>query len=292
MNNRVMNILFVANAADFKHVVPKVVKLANVKFNDMDRTIKIISWNVNGIRAQVGKGFFSSVLQLNPDILCIQETKAQVETMPPVPQELNDYKLYLNCAVQKGYSGTAILSKLKPVDHTYNIGREEHDQEGRVITLEFEPFFLVNVYVPNAGQELKRLDYRKDWDRHLAEYLKKLDTKKPVIFTGDLNVAHEPIDLARPDENYNKTAGYTQTEIDGFKNFLGMGFIDTYRNVHGNRVQYTYWSMRFRAREKNLGWRIDYFLVSARLINKVKNAFIMDHIIGSDHCPVGIEIEN
>jgi len=256
----------------------------------MGKKIKIISWNVNGIRAQVGKDFFGTVKRLNPDILCIQETKAQPETMPAIPKELDGYNLYLNSAVQKGYSGTAVLSRIRPLNHTINIGKAEHDQEGRVITLEFDGFFLVNVYVPNSGQDLKRLSYRKEWDQQLVNYLKKLNAKKPVIFTGDLNVAHEPIDLARPEENYNKTAGYTQTEIDGFKNFLGMGFIDTYRMIHGNRVQYTYWSMRFRAREKNLGWRIDYFLVNEKLVHKVKDAFIHDEVMGSDHCPVGIEI--
>ncbi len=253
--------------------------------------IKILSWNVNGIRAQVGKDFYGTIRSLYPDILCIQETKAQHDTMPDLKKELTGYDLYLNAAVQKGYSGTAILSRIKPVSDSVNIGKEEHDQEGRVITLEFDLFYLVNVYVPNSGQELKRLDYRKVWDQHLMDYLKKLDSIKPVIFTGDLNVAHEAIDLARPAENYNKSAGYTQTEIDGFKNFLNMGFVDTYRNLYKDRVQYSYWSMRFRAREKNLGWRIDYFLVSKRIADKVKDAYILDQVMGSDHCPVGIEIE-
>ena len=257
----------------------------------MGNTIKIISWNVNGIRAQVGKGFFDTVKNLNPDILCIQETKAQPDTMPAIPKEMDGYELYLNSAVQKGYSGTAVLTRIKPTSCSMDIGKEEHDQEGRVITLEFDAFYLVNAYVPNSGQELKRLNYRKEWDRHLLEYLRKLDAKKPVVFTGDLNVAHEPLDLARPDENYNKTAGYTQVEIDGFKNLLKTGFVDTYRKMHQDRVQYSYWSMRFRAREKNLGWRIDYFLVSERLMPKIKDAFILDQVMGSDHCPVGIDID-
>jgi exodeoxyribonuclease-3 len=257
----------------------------------MGITIKIISWNVNGIRAQVGKDFYGTVKNLGPDILCIQETKAQAETMPDLTKVLNTYDVYLNSAVQKGYSGTAILSLLKPESYTTNIGMEEHDQEGRVITLEFNAFYLVNVYVPNSGQQLKRLDYRKNWDEQLLAYMKKLDAKKPVIFTGDLNVAHEPIDLARPNENYNKTAGYTQVEIDGFKNLLNMGFVDTFRKFNKDKVQYSYWSMRFRAREKNLGWRIDYFLVSERLMPRVKDAFILDQVMGSDHCPVGIVVE-
>ena len=160
-----------------------------------------------------------------------------------------------------------------------------------MITLEFDPFYLVNVYVPNAGQELKRLDYRREWDQHLVKYVKGLDSEKPVILSGDLNVAHEPIDLARPEENYDVTAGYTQAEIDGFRDFLKIGLVDTYRRLHGDKVQYSYWSMRFRAREKNLGWRIDYFLVSERLSGRVKDSFIWDHIQGSDHCPVGIDLE-
>jgi exodeoxyribonuclease III len=256
----------------------------------MGSTIRIITWNVNGIRAQVGKGFFETVKKISPDILCIQETKAQRETMPALPPEMNGYELYINSAVQKGYSGTAVLTRIKPLRHSVDIGKEEHDQEGRVITLEFDTFYLVNVYVPNSGQELKRLSYRKEWDRELLAYIRKLDKVKPVVFTGDLNVAHEPIDLARPEENYNKTAGYTQTEIDGFKNLLGMGLVDVYRKANPDKVQYTYWSMRFRAREKNLGWRIDYFLVSQRLMERVKDVFIMDQVMGSDHCPVGIEL--
>lgn len=257
----------------------------------MANTLKILSWNVNGIRAQVGKDFYNTVKNLNPDLLCIQETKAQPETMPDLKKELNGYELYLNSAVQKGYSGTAVLSRIKPLGVTLDLGKEEHDQEGRVITLEFDSFYLVNVYVPNSGQELKRLDYRKEWDRELLAHLKKLDSKKPVIFTGDLNVAHKPVDLARPDENYNKTAGYTQVEIDGISKILDSGFTDTYRMLNKDRVQYSYWSMRFRAREKNLGWRIDYFLVSNRLAGKVKDAYILDQVMGSDHCPVGIDVE-
>ncbi len=257
----------------------------------MGSTIRILSWNVNGIRAQMGKGFTETVRKLNPDILCIQETKAQQDTMPPLQKDLDGYDLYLNSAVQKGYSGTAVLTRLKSLSTTNNIGKEEYDQEGRVITLEFNDFYLLNVYVPNSGQELKRLDYRRSWDSSLLDYLRRLDAKKPVIFTGDLNVAHQPIDLARPEENYNKTAGYTQTEIDGFKSILDAGFVDTYRNRHSDRIQYSYWSMRFRAREKNLGWRIDYFLVSGRILQQVREAFILDEIMGSDHCPVGIELE-
>lgn len=255
------------------------------------KTISILSWNVNGIRSQITKDFYNTVKTLDADVLCIQETKAQYETMPDLTKELPQYDMYLNAAVQKGYAGTAVLSKLKPLYQTKDIGMEKHDQEGRVINLEFEHFYLVNVYVPNSGQELKRLDYRKEWDDEFAFYLADLEARKPVILTGDLNVAHEPIDLARPKENYNKVAGYTQIEIDGFKKFLNNGFIDSYRHLNPEGRQFSYWSQRFRAREKNIGWRIDYFLVSQKIIHKVKRSFILDQVMGSDHCPVGIELE-
>jgi exodeoxyribonuclease-3 len=257
----------------------------------MKERIKMISWNVNGIRSQIAKDFYSTVKNLNPDILCIQETKAQYENMPDLTQNLPGYEMFLNAAIQKGYAGTAILSKIKPLYFTKDIGMEKHDQEGRVITLEFEKFFLVNVYVPNSGQELKRLDYRKEWDEEFLNYIKGLDLKKPVVLIGDLNVAHEPIDLARPKENYNKVAGYTQVEIDGFKNFVAAGFTDTFRYFYKDKIQYTYWSQRFRARDKNVGWRIDYFLVSNRFIEYVKDSFVLDQVMGSDHCPVGVELE-
>lgn len=257
----------------------------------MKNRIKVLSWNVNGIRSQIAKDFYATVRNLNPDILCLQETKAQYENMPDLTKELPGYEMFLNAAVQKGYAGTAILSKIKPLYHTKDIGMEKHDQEGRVITLEFEQFFLVNVYVPNSGQELKRLDYRKEWDEEFLNYIKRLDETKPVVLIGDLNVAHEPIDLARPKENYNKVAGYTQVEIDGFKKLANSGFIDTFRYFYKDKVQYTYWSQRFRAREKNVGWRIDYFIVSSRFIDHIKDSFILDQVMGSDHCPVGVEIE-
>ena len=257
----------------------------------MQETIKIISWNVNGIRAVAGKGFFNILKNIGPDILCVQETKAQHDTIPEIPKDLSHYDLVTNSAVQKGYSGTAVFTGIKPLQKSLGIGVEEHDQEGRVITLEYNAFYLVNVYVPNSGQDLKRLDYRKEWDKQLLKYLKNLEKHKPLVVTGDLNVAHEPIDLARPKENYNKTSGYTQVEIDGFENLLGMGMVDTFRLKHGNKVQYSYWSQRFNAREKNLGWRVDYFLVSKRLAEKVRDAFILNEITGSDHCPVGILLE-
>jgi exodeoxyribonuclease III len=257
----------------------------------MGNTIRILSWNVNGMRAIVRKGMYDTFPGLRADIICFQETKAQEDTMPDLDIQLKGYDLVFNSAVQKGYSGTAILSRIKPLGHRMGTDNDIHGQEGRVITMEFEKFYLVNVYVPNSGQELKRLDYRKEWDAHLKEYLADLDKKKPVVFTGDLNVAHEPIDLARPDQNYNKVAGYTQVEIDGFREFLKIGLVDTFRHMHKDKIQYSYWSQRFNAREAGIGWRIDYFLVSKRLLGQVKDAFIMDDIMGSDHCPVGIELE-
>ncbi len=252
---------------------------------------KIISWNVNGIRASVKKGFYEKIEEIKPDILCIQETKAQDDIVIKIAEEMKDYSLFVNSAEKKGYSGTAVFTKIKPVSFTLDIGVEEHDNEGRVISVEYEDFFLVNVYVPNSGQELKRLDYRKTWDEALLNHLKSLDKKKPVIFTGDLNVAHEPIDLARPDSNYNKTAGYTQVEIDGFKNLLSAGLVDSFRFFYPDKVQYSFWNQRFQSRERNVGWRIDYFMVSERLMEKVKDSFIMDQVMGSDHCPIGIEVE-
>jgi exodeoxyribonuclease III len=257
----------------------------------MGKPIKLISWNVNGIRAMVNKGFFDTILKLNPDILCIQETKAQDDIVQSLSSGLPGYELFVNSAVKKGYSGTAVFTRLKPLKHSVDIGIAEHDQEGRVVTLEFDSFFLVNVYVPNSGQALDRLGYRKTWDEALCAYLNKLNTQKPVIFTGDLNVAHEAIDLARPKQNYNKSAGFTQTEIDGFKNFLGIDMVDTFRHLHKDKVQYTFWNQRFNARANNVGWRIDYFLVSKKLLVKVSDAFILDDIMGSDHCPVGMTIE-
>jgi exodeoxyribonuclease III len=257
----------------------------------MAEKLRILSWNVNGIRAIVKKGMYVTFPSLRADIICFQETKAQVDTMPDLDIQLKGYDLVFNSAVQKGYSGTAILTKVKALNHWLGTNNDTHGQEGRVITMEFPAFYLVNVYVPNSGQELKRLDYRKEWDSHLRDYIHDLDQKKPVIFTGDLNVAHEPIDLARPKENYNKVAGYTQVEIDGFKEFLKLDLVDTFRHFYKDKVQYTYWSQRFNARAAGIGWRIDYFLVSKRFMKHVKDAFIMDDIMGSDHCPVGIEVE-
>lgn len=252
--------------------------------------MKIISWNVNGIRAIAKKGFPEIVNQLNADILCVQETKAQDDQ---VQETVGDLPLFLSCnsAVKKGYSGTATFSKNEPISIAKGMGISAHDQEGRILTTEYSHFFLVNVYVVNSSSELKRLDYRMQWDKDFLNYLKQLETKKPVIVVGDFNVAHQPIDIARPEANYNKTPGYTQQEIDGMTNFLNAGFVDTFRSFHPNEIKYSWWSYRGGAREKNIGWRLDYVLVSQTLLNKVKSSFILNEIEGSDHCPVGIELD-
>ena len=253
-------------------------------------TMKIISWNVNGIRASVGKGFLDVVSSFDADVFCIQETKAQDDQVAKALEELKGYHLNSCSAEKKGYSGTAILSRQKPLAVSTGIGVEEHDQEGRVVTVEFDAFQLINVYVPNSGNALKRLDYRAEWDEAFAHYLSNLEKKKPIVVTGDFNVAHKAIDLARPKENYNKTSGYTQTEIDGLDGILGVGLTDTYRALHPEEVKYTFWSQRFNARARNTGWRIDYFLVSNSLMNQVSAAEIYNDVMGSDHCPIGLEI--
>lgn len=253
--------------------------------------MNIISWNINGVRAITQKDFFKDIEKLAPDILCLQETKAQDNEVAAALAKIPGYHQYFNSATRKGYSGVAVLSKMEPVAVTYDMGVAEHDSEGRVICLEFAEFFLVNVYVPNSGQQLERLDYRKTWDDDFRSYLINLKKSKPVILCGDLNVAHRPIDLKNDKSNYNKTAGYTQIEIDGMDNLLNAGFVDTYRHFHPDSVAYTYWSYRFKARERNSGWRIDYFLVSESLLEKIKNVAILSEYYGSDHCPIQLEIE-
>ncbi len=252
--------------------------------------MKLISFNVNGIRATVKKGLLATIEQMNPDILCFQETKANDEQVKEALAELRGYELYSYSAEKPGYSGTAIISKTKPLSVQYGLGMSEHDTQGRAITAEYPDFYLVNTYVPNSGQELVRLDYRMTWDAALLAHLKKLEKKKAVIWCGDMNVAHKPIDLANPKSNYNKSAGYTQKEIDGMDAYLASGLVDTFRHFYPEVVKYSWWSARFNSRAKNVGWRIDYFLVSKSLIPKVKDAFILNEIDGSDHCPVGIEI--
>ncbi len=251
--------------------------------------MRIISFNVNGIRATVKKGLYDSIQKMNPDIIGFQETKANDAQVAEALAGINGYHLFSNSAARPGYSGTAVLTKTKPISITKDFGVAEHANEGRTLTLEFEDFYFVNCYVPNSGQELVRLDYRQKWDNDLFQYLCSLEATKPVIFCGDLNVAHKPIDLANPKSNYNKTAGYTQKEIDGIEILLTR-FQDTYRTLNPKTVKYSWWSARFNSRAKNVGWRIDYVLVSPAIATKVKDAFILNEIEGSDHCPVGIDL--
>ena len=253
--------------------------------------MKLVSWNVNGIRAAVKKDFIKEYKKTKADIYCIQETKAQDDQVTEALTDIHRRHLNVNSAVKKGYSGVATLSKEAPISKSSGIGIEEHDQEGRVLTTEFEPFTLVNVYVPNSGNGLKRLDYRAEWDKAFAQYLADLRKEKPIIVTGDFNVAHQAIDLARPKSNYNKTSGYTQVEIDGMTGLLNVGLIDSFRHLHPEKIQYSFWSMRFGARAKNVGWRIDYFLVDERLKENIVKATIKDKIMGSDHCPIELELE-
>lgn len=253
--------------------------------------MKLISFNVNGIRATVKKGLYDSIARMNPDILCLQETKANDEQVREALAGLNGYEIYTNSAEKAGYSGTAILTKIKPLSVANGIGLKEFDNQGRTITAEFENFFVVNTYVPNSGQDLVKLDYRVEWDKALLAYLLNLEKKKPVIWCGDMNVAHQAIDLANPKSNYNKTAGYTQKEIDGLTNYVQSGFVDTFRHFYPEVVKYSWWSARFNSRAKNVGWRIDYFMLSKKLLDQVKDAFILNEIEGSDHCPVGIDLK-
>lgn len=250
--------------------------------------MKFISWNVNGIRACVQKGFMDFFNEADADVFCIQETKlqeGQIELKTP------GYYQYWNYAVKKGYSGTAIFTKEEPLDVMYGIGKEEHDQEGRVITLEFPEYYFITVYTPNSQSELARLDYRMEWEREFLSYLKKLEETKPVIFCGDLNVAYAEIDLKNP-KNNRKNAGFTDEERERFGKLLEHGFIDTYRYFYPEQEGvYSWWSYRFRAREKNAGWRIDYFCVSGSLKDRLTDGAILTDVMGSDHCPVVLEMK-
>ena len=249
--------------------------------------MKFISWNVNGFRACLNKGFGDFFKDADADFFCIQETKMQ-----PGQADFDTpgYFQYWYSAEKKGYSGTAIFTKHEPLSVSYGLGIDEHDHEGRAITLEYNDFYLLCVYTPNAQRELARLDYRMKWEDALREYMKNLDAKKPVIYCGDLNVAHEEIDLKNPKTNHF-SAGFSDEERGKFTELLNSGFADTFRSLYPEEVKYSWWSYMFKSREKNVGWRIDYFVVSQRLLEKVKDSFILNEIMGSDHCPVGIEIE-
>ncbi len=249
--------------------------------------MKLISWNVNGLRACVGKGFFSFMEAEQPDMLCLQETKLQPEQAP----QIEGYYEYWNSAEKKGYSGVALFSKTEPEAVSYGLGIDEHDHEGRVITADYGAFYLVTVYTPNSQDELKRLGYRMRWEDDFRAYLQKLDAEKPVIVCGDMNVAHQEIDLKNPKTN-RRNAGFTDEERAKMTELLSAGFTDTFRHFYPELTgAYSWWSYRFKAREKNAGWRIDYFLVSNRLIGRVKAARILSDVFGSDHCPVLIELE-
>ena len=249
--------------------------------------MKILSFNVNGVRACAGKTLLQDLNTLDCDVVCLQETKATPEQVAEALSGLTGYHLYAYSAEKKGYSGTAILSKELPLSVKMGLGIAEHDNEGRVITAEFQDYFVVTAYVPNASSGLKRLDYRtKGWDVAFLAFIKNLERSKPVVVCGDLNVAHQPIDLKNPKPNYNKTPGYTQLEIDGLTTMLNSGLVDTYRHLYPTTVKYSWWSYRGGSRERNVGWRLDYFLVSESLMGKVKNSEILNDVLGSDHCPV------
>lgn len=248
--------------------------------------MKFISWNVNGLRACVKKDFEASFHHLDADFFCLQETKMQAGQLD---LQFEGYQSYWNYADKKGYSGTAIYTKHEPLNVTYGLGIDEHDHEGRVITLEMEDFFLITVYVPNSQDELRRLDYRMQWEDDFRAYVKQLDAIKPVIICGDLNVAHEEIDLKNPKTN-RRNAGFTDEEREKMTILLDNGFVDTFRHLYPEQVTYSWWSYRFRAREKNAGWRIDYFLISERLKERLIDAKIHTEILGSDHCPVELEL--
>lgn len=252
--------------------------------------MKLVSWNVNGLRSVLTKGFFDFWRQEDPDILCLQETKSRAEQLAEITWPLG-YTAHWNSARRPGYAGVTTFTRIPPLAVTSGIGLADHDGEGRVLTLEFGEFFLVNVYTPNSRRELTRLAYRtREWEPAFRAYLQRLEQRKPVIFCGDLNVAHTEIDLARPKAN-RRNAGFTDEERAEFRALLDAGFVDTFRLFEENGGHYTWWSYMNRARERNIGWRIDYFLVSPGLVPRIRRAFILPHVRGSDHCPVGIELE-
>ncbi|MDG1146733.1 MAG: exodeoxyribonuclease III [Crocinitomicaceae bacterium] len=253
--------------------------------------MNILSFNVNGVRAISKKNFFEDMSRLQPDVICLQETKATVEQVKEtVSDKLSDYEVYANEADRKGYSGTAILTKVAPISVSYDMNIPEHDKEGRVICAEFDDYFLITVYTPNSGNDLRRLDYRQQWDQDFLAYIKTLEKTKPTIVCGDLNVAHKDIDLARPKPNYNKSAGYMQKEIDGIDAYTKNGLIDTFRLKHKDDTKYSWWSYRGGARDRNVGWRIDYFLVSESMVSRIAESNILNDVMGSDHCPTQLKI--
>ena len=271
------------------NTTPHSTLLPNSTFNIQHSTLpkmKFISWNVNGLRACVGKDFENQFKELDADFFCLQETKMQEGQLD---LQFEGYESYWNYAEKKGYSGTAIYTKHKPLNVSYGMGVEEHDHEGRIITLEYDQFYLVTCYTPNSQTELKRLDYRMTWEDDFRKFLKSLDAKKPVVICGDLNVAHEEIDIKNPKTN-RRNAGFTDEEREKMTVLLNDGFTDSFRYLHPDEVTYSWWSYRFKAREKNAGWRIDYFLVSNRIKEQITEAKIHTEIMGSDHCPVEVDL--
>lgn len=250
--------------------------------------MKLISWNVNGIRACITKGFNDFFNNVDADVFCIQETKLQDDQADSI--QFEGYYRYMNSAVKKGYAGTMVFTKQKPINVTYGLGIEEHDQEGRIITLEYDEFYLVCCYTPNSKRELERLDYRMVWEDEMLKYFKKLEETKPVVYCGDLNVAHQEIDIKNPKTNHF-SAGFTDEEREKMTRLLSSGFIDTYRYMYPEKVEYSWWSYMRQARERNIGWRIDYFVVSEVLKDNIKDASIHTTVMGSDHCPVELDLE-
>ncbi len=250
--------------------------------------MKLVSWNVNGLRAIVKKNFYEFVKEVNADVICLQEIKLQEGQ---IEMDLPHYHEYWNYAERKGYSGVAIFTKVKPLSASYGLGIEEHDQEGRVITLEYDDFYLINVYTPNSQNELRRLDYRMTWEDAFRQYVTALDEKKPVIICGDLNVAHKEIDLKNPDTN-RRSAGFTDEEREKMTTLLDSGFVDSFRHFYPDAEgEYTYWSYLRKARPRNAGWRIDYFVVSEKIMDRVESAGILQEVMGSDHCPVTLALK-
>ncbi len=285
---RHINSSFIIQHSTF-NTTPHSTLLPNSTFNIQHSTLpkmKFISWNVNGLRACVGKDFENQFKELDADFFCLQETKMQEGQLDLL---FEGYESYWNYAEKKGYSGTAIYTKHKPLNVSYGMGVEEHDHEGRIITLEYDQFYLVTCYTPNSQTELKRLDYRMTWEDDFRKFLKSLDAKKPVIICGDLNVAHEEIDIKNPKTN-RRNAGFTDEEREKMTVLLNDGFTDSFRYLHPDEVTYSWWSYRFKAREKNAGWRIDYFLVSDRIKEQITEAKIHTEIMGSDHCPVEVDL--
>ena len=286
MLNVELGIRHINSSFNIQHSTLNTQHSSPIQHSTLLQKMKFISWNVNGLRACVGKDFENQFKELDADFFCLQETKMQEGQLD---LQFEGYESYWNYAEKKGYSGTAIYTKHKPLNVSYGMGVEEHDHEGRIITLEYDQFYLVTCYTPNSQTELKRLDYRMTWEDDFRKFLKSLDAKKPVVICGDLNVAHEEIDIKNPKTN-RRNAGFTDEEREKMTVLLSDGFTDSFRYLHPDEVTYSWWSYRFKAREKNAGWRIDYFLVSDRIKEQITEAKIHTEIMGSDHCPVEVDL--